>query len=106
MFGTRVDSQSPRVFFRTVIVATKTWRVNVDVECFCGHNWEIMVRPHKLASDRKQNVLKIRLTADERKLIDAAASGGTSTWARNILLDIARDASQKCAVAEERSSAS
>lgn len=52
-----------------------------------------MARPTKADSERKTNMLRIRLTAEDRALLDAAAeSGGTDTsgWARNILLRNAR----------------
>jgi len=50
-----------------------------------------MARP--LKSGRKENVLRIRLTDEERGALDAAASERsleTSTWARSELLGIAK----------------
>jgi hypothetical protein len=49
-----------------------------------------MVRPVKPAVERKQNVLRIRLTEDERVVLERAASGKVSTWARRILLKMAQ----------------
>ena len=39
---------------------------------------------------RRKNVLRIRLTDDERKQLDAAAGDSTSTWARDVLLRAAK----------------
>ncbi|MEX0700987.1 MAG: hypothetical protein WD069_02720 [Planctomycetales bacterium] len=47
-------------------------------------------RPHKPPEDRKSAELRIRLTGAERAELDAAAEGGTSTWARDVLLKAAR----------------
>ena len=51
-------------------------------------------RPPKDETERKSAELRIRLTTDERQLLDVAAvaSDGTSTWARGILL---REAKKK-----------
>lgn len=52
-----------------------------------------MARPKKPVDDVRENVLRIRLTDEERKLLDEAASAktlDTSTWARSELLAIAR----------------
>jgi len=46
-------------------------------------------RPKKSKKDRRGNVLRIRLTATERHIIDVAAQKNhldTSTWARSIIL--------------------
>ena len=43
-------------------------------------------RPVKKASERRTAELRIRLTDSERKKLDRAAKGNTSTWAREILL--------------------
>lgn len=51
-----------------------------------------MVRPTKPQDERKENVLRIRLTDDERRALDQAASGHTSTWARDVLLRAAQAA--------------
>ena len=50
----------------------------------------IMVRPVKPDADRKVNVLRIRLTDEERAALDIAAHGRTSTWARRVLLKVAQ----------------
>jgi uncharacterized protein (DUF1778 family) len=50
-----------------------------------------MARPKK--AERKENVLRIRLTDDERSMLDEAAaerSLDTSTWARSELLTLAK----------------
>lgn len=49
-----------------------------------------MPRPAKIEQERKTNILRIRLTADERRLLDQVSQGKTSTWAREILLAIAQ----------------
>jgi len=52
-----------------------------------------MARPKKPPSESKNNVLRIRLTTDERAELDhAAARDGmeTSTWARDWLLTLTR----------------
>jgi hypothetical protein len=49
-------------------------------------------RPHKLPDERKTAELRIRLTGDERELLDVAGEGKTSTWARGILI---REATRK-----------
>jgi len=56
-----------------------------------------MARPPKADADRKSNMLRIRLTEDDRQILDSAAdlSGeDTSTWARTVLL---RNAKRKSA---------
>jgi len=50
-------------------------------------------RPKKPASDARGNVLRIRLTEEERKILDAVAGEktlDTSTWARSELLALAK----------------
>lgn len=50
-------------------------------------------RPKKGKADRRENVLRVRLTPQERETLDAAAAVraiDTSTWARMILLESAR----------------
>lgn len=57
-----------------------------------------MARPKKKAADRRTDVLRIRLTDDERGILDDAAkvSGlDTSTWARFELLEFARRVARK-----------
>lgn len=52
-----------------------------------------MVRPRKLKKDTRENVLRVRLTDEERKLLDEAAKTRTletSTWARAELVALAR----------------
>ena len=49
-----------------------------------------MVRPEKPPEQKRTNYLKIRLTDDERAILDAASeTGKTSTWARITLLRVA-----------------
>jgi hypothetical protein len=52
-----------------------------------------MARPKKAKADQRTNTLRIRLTAAERKVLDAAADArtlDTSTWARAELLQLAK----------------
>lgn len=59
---------------------------------FCGYT-VVMSRPKKAKAERRQDVLRIRLTDAERKALDAAAEAktlDTSTWARAELLALAK----------------
>ena len=47
-------------------------------------------RPPKAPEDRRSAELRIRLTEDERELLDTAGGGKTSTWARTVLLRAAQ----------------
>jgi hypothetical protein len=50
-------------------------------------------RPEKVTSERRENVLRIRLTETERAILERAVKDkglDTSTWARMILLESAR----------------
>ena len=47
-------------------------------------------RPPKADDERKDNVLRIRMTQDERESLDQAADGKTSSWARDVLLRAAK----------------
>ena len=47
-------------------------------------------RPPKADDERKDNVLRIRMTQDERETLDHAADGKTSSWARDVLLRAAK----------------
>ncbi len=50
-------------------------------------------RPKKPEEDRRENVLRIRLTEGERRLLDQAAQGkalDTSSWARAELVALAK----------------
>jgi hypothetical protein len=49
-----------------------------------------MGRPPLPDKDRRAKPLRIRLTDAERAEIDKAASGASSTWARDVLLKAAR----------------
>jgi hypothetical protein len=49
-----------------------------------------MARPEKPPRERKENVLRIRLTDDERAQLDRAAKGNVSAWARDVLLRAAK----------------
>jgi uncharacterized protein (DUF1778 family) len=46
-------------------------------------------RPPKPDEERRTAELRIRLTDDEREILDKAAEGKTSTWARELLLKAA-----------------
>jgi hypothetical protein len=64
----------------------------------CGYNGDMAGRPKKPDDEARGNVLRIRLTTEERKALDAAArSRGleSSTWARMELLALARKALAK-----------
>lgn len=54
-----------------------------------------MARPVMDEVDRKENVLRIRLKTEERRLLDAAAQGKTSTWAREVLVKTAKKAAAR-----------
>lgn len=47
-------------------------------------------RPPKPPDERKSAELRIRLTEAQRKALDEAANGKTSTWARKLLLTAAK----------------
>ena len=47
-------------------------------------------RPPKADGERKDNVLRIRMTQEEREALDQAANGKTSSWARDVLLRAAK----------------
>lgn len=50
-----------------------------------------MARPEKEPEQKRTNILKIRLTDEERAILDAASeTGKTSTWARITLLRVAQ----------------
>ena len=52
-----------------------------------------MARPKKPKGEQRENVLRIRLTEAERKVLDAAAASrtlDTSTWARAELIALAK----------------
>jgi hypothetical protein len=54
----------------------------------------VMARPKKTATNRRDNILQIRLTDKERKALDDAARAkalDTSAWARTRLLELARE---------------
>lgn len=57
-----------------------------------------MARPPKPEGEARENVLRIRLTEEERRVLDEAAKSKTletSTWARSELLALARKAAGK-----------
>ena len=49
-----------------------------------------MGRPEKAPEERRENILKVCLTDEERDQLDHAADGKTSTWARSLLLRAAK----------------
>jgi hypothetical protein len=64
---------------------------------FCGYNGG-MARPSKAEGEARENVLRIRLTTEERSLLDQAARSKTletSTWARSELVALARQLREK-----------
>jgi hypothetical protein len=55
-------------------------------------------RPRKPEGETRENVLRIRLTDEERALLDEAAAGKsleTSTWARSELVTLALELIQR-----------
>jgi len=50
-------------------------------------------RPKLSVAEYKADTLRIRLTTGEREMLDKAAGGRTSTWARELLL---RAAEREC----------
>ena len=66
---------------------------------FCGYNAGMRTGRPKLPDDeRKENVLRIRLSDGERQAIDAVAASQdqeTSTWARDVLLALAKKGRKK-----------
>ena len=51
-----------------------------------------MGRPPKRPEEQKSLLLQIRMTAQERQIIEDVAGDGMSTWARDVLLKAARRA--------------
>jgi hypothetical protein len=59
----------------------------------CGYNGNMAGRPKKADDEARGNVLRIRLTTEERKTLDEAAKSRgleSSTWARMELLTLAK----------------
>ena len=56
----------------------------------CLHLIGMRGRPKKPVEEYRSEVLRIRLNEPERLLIEDAADGKTSTWARDILLNAAK----------------
>lgn len=66
--------------------------IALDFGNICGYTLGMAGRPPKSDDERRDNVLRIRLTADERAALDAEAQrteADTSTWAREKLLKLA-----------------
>jgi uncharacterized protein (DUF1778 family) len=61
----------------------------LDAKIICGYTFD-MGRKKLPESDRREKPLRIRLNSDERRLIDKAAAGNTSSWAREVLLSAAK----------------
>lgn len=79
-------------------------RVNSCPKGFCGYNSGMskktakprMGRPPKVPDERKDSVLRIRLTHSERsKLGEVAGVGDLSSWARGVLLEAAERAAKR-----------
>lgn len=79
----------PELSSTFVIVATFMAGARVDAKVFVA-TISSMARPEKPPEERKENVLRIRLTDVERTELDKAADGKTSSWARAVLLRAAR----------------
>ena len=78
--------------YRNLFVATTTGQSLVFV-AFSGYDYSTMGRPKKPEGEVRDNVLRIRLTDEERALIDRAAAGkslDSSAWARSELLALAK----------------
>ncbi len=54
-----------------------------------------MARPPKPEAERLTEHLTVRLTQDEKALVDAVADGNSSRWAREYLVPAARRAAKK-----------
>jgi uncharacterized protein (DUF1778 family) len=75
-----------------VIVATRIKSIKIDSSDFVA-TINSMARPTKADAERKTNMLRIRLTEEDRRILeDAAGLSGmdTSAWARSILLRSAK----------------
>jgi uncharacterized protein (DUF1778 family) len=62
---------------------------------FCCYDSPMAGRPKKAKADSKSYMLRIRMTEEDRELIDAAAKAKsleTSTWARSELVMLAKKA--------------
>ena len=61
---------------------------------FCSYNKNMenneRGRPPKAEDERKSAELRIRMTQEERELLDQAAVEKTSTWARDVLVRAAK----------------
>ncbi len=72
-----------------------------DSNVFCSYiiyMAKVRGRPKKAKGEQRENVLRIRLTQDERDVLDAAATAkslDSSAWARMVLLEIARPANSR-----------
>jgi hypothetical protein len=67
--------------------------IHLATRYFCSHNEYMAGRPKKAPGLTRTNVLRIRLTGEERRELDQAGiiSGlDTSTWARYELLSLAK----------------
>lgn len=72
--------------------------VDLDFCLSCGYTSVMAGRPKKPKNETRDNVLRIRLTDDERKALDQAALAvglETSTWARFELLALAQKIRKK-----------
>jgi hypothetical protein len=66
--------------------------VRLDLRIFRGYDVSMRGRPKKPEGEVRENVLRIRLTDEERAALDEAARArhlDTSTWARAELLALA-----------------
>ena len=72
----------------------------MDAKISYGYANAMRGRPPKPKGERRSNVLRILLTAAERRALDKAAKGRaleTSTWARMVLLAAAPGGAEKSA---------
>jgi hypothetical protein len=89
-------SSFDRVFSSLLIVRKESTQRKGCKETFFPYNIGMetkrMGRPPKPAEERQTARLEIRMTAADLKLIEGAADGNTSTWARNVLVRAAKRA--------------
>jgi len=72
-----------------VIVATISDTIGHTNNFFLEYPMNKMGRPPKPDEIRKDAELRIRMTQEDRKLLDQVGGGKTSTWARNVLVKAA-----------------
>ena len=76
----------------TLNAGTSQFRAFLNIFCCYTNSMDKTERgrPPKADDERKSAELRIRMTQEERELLDAAAGGKTSTWARDVLIRAAK----------------